>query len=55
MKNIIFISPPAAGKGTQSKLLSEEYNIPHIFEKRKRMKYGERKEEKGKAFFMANA
>lgn len=28
--NIIFISPPAAGKGTQSKLLSEEYNIPHI-------------------------
>ena len=30
MKNIIFISPPAAGKGTQSKFLSEEYNIPHI-------------------------
>lgn len=30
MKNIIFISPPAAGKGTQSKLLSQEYNIPHI-------------------------
>ena len=30
MKNIIFIAPPAAGKGTQSKLLSEEYNIPHI-------------------------
>lgn len=28
--NIIFISPPAAGKGTQSKFLSEEYNIPHI-------------------------
>lgn len=30
MKNIIFISPPAAGKGTQSKFLSSEYNIPHI-------------------------
>ena len=30
MKNIIFIAPPAAGKGTQSKLISEAYNIPHI-------------------------
>jgi adenylate kinase len=30
MKNIIFIAPPAAGKGTQSKLVSVEYNIPHI-------------------------
>ena len=30
MKNIIFIAPPAAGKGTQSKLISNEYNIPHI-------------------------
>ena len=30
MKNIIFIAPPAAGKGTQSKLVSNEYNIPHI-------------------------
>ena len=30
MKNIIFIAPPAAGKGTQSKLISEYYNIPHI-------------------------
>ena len=30
MKNIIFIAPPAAGKWTQSKLVSEEYNIPHI-------------------------
>ena len=30
MRNIIFIAPPAAGKGTQSKLVSEEYNIPHI-------------------------
>ena len=30
MKNIIFIAPPAAGKGTQSKLVSLEYNIPHI-------------------------
>ena len=30
MKNIIFIAPPAAGKGTQSKLVSVEYNIPHL-------------------------
>lgn len=30
MKNIIFIAPPAAGKGTQSKLVSKKYNIPHI-------------------------
>lgn len=30
MMNIIFIAPPAAGKGTQSKLISTEYNIPHI-------------------------
>lgn len=30
MKNIIFIAPPAAGKGTQAKLLSAKYNIAHI-------------------------
>lgn len=30
MKNIIFIAPPAAGKGTQAKLLSNKYSIPHI-------------------------
>lgn len=30
MKSIIFIAPPAAGKGTMSSMLSEEYNIPHI-------------------------
>ncbi len=30
MKNIILIAPPAAGKGTQSKLISALYNIPHI-------------------------
>ena len=30
MKNIIFIAPPAAGKGTQSMLLCEKYHIPHI-------------------------
>jgi len=30
MKNIIFIAPPAAGKGTQAKMFSSEYNIPHI-------------------------
>ena len=30
MKNVILIAPPAAGKGTQSKLLSEKYNLIHI-------------------------
>ena len=30
MKNIIFIAPPAAGKGTVSSMVSSEYNIPHI-------------------------
>lgn len=30
MRNIILIAPPAAGKGTQSKLLSSKYQIPHI-------------------------
>ncbi len=30
MRNIIFISPPGAGKGTQSIRISQEYNIPTI-------------------------
>ena len=30
MKSIIFIAPPAAGKGTQAVLLKEKYGIPHI-------------------------
>lgn len=30
MKNIIFIAPPAAGKGTQSSFIEKEYHIPHI-------------------------
>lgn len=28
--NILFIAPPAAGKGTQSVRVSEKYNLPHI-------------------------
>ncbi len=30
MKNVIFIAPPAAGKGTQSAILEKKYNLPHI-------------------------
>ena len=30
MKNIIFIAPPAAGKGTISLMICSKYNIPHI-------------------------
>ena len=30
MKNIMFIAPPAAGKGTQAEKVVEKYNIPHI-------------------------
>lgn len=30
MKNIIFIAPPAAGKGTVSAKVCSKYNIPHI-------------------------
>ena len=30
MKNIIFIAPPAAGKGTESELLVKEYGYNHI-------------------------
>lgn len=30
MMNIIFIAPPAAGKGTQAALLKEEYNLYHL-------------------------
>lgn len=30
MKNIVFIAPPAAGKGTQSDLLVEKYGYIHI-------------------------
>ncbi len=30
MKNIMFIAPPAAGKGTQAELMVEKYHIPHI-------------------------
>ena len=30
MKNIMFIAPPAAGKGTQAEMITAKYNIPHI-------------------------
>ena len=30
MKNIMFIAPPAAGKGTQAEMVVEKYGIPHI-------------------------
>lgn len=30
MKSIIFIAPPAAGKGTQAILVKEKYGVPHI-------------------------
>lgn len=30
MRNIIFIAPPAAGKGTQAEILRSKYNIAHI-------------------------
>ena len=30
MKNIMFIAPPAAGKGTQAELVVSKYGIPHI-------------------------
>lgn len=30
MKNIMFIAPPAAGKGTQAELIVKKYHIPHI-------------------------
>lgn len=30
MKNIMFIAPPAAGKGTQAEIIEAKYNLPHI-------------------------
>ena len=30
MKNIIFLAPPAAGKGTLSEMLTEKYHYGHI-------------------------
>lgn len=30
MKNVIFIAPPAAGKGTVSEFLMKKYNYLHI-------------------------
>ena len=29
-KEFIFIGPPGSGKGTQTKMLSEEFHLPHI-------------------------
>lgn len=30
MKSIMFIAPPAAGKGTQAEMVQEKYKLPHI-------------------------
>lgn len=30
MRNIVFIAPPAAGKGTQATILKDKFNIAHI-------------------------
>ena len=30
MKNIMFIAPPAGGKGTQAEIIEAKYHIPHI-------------------------
>ena len=30
MKNIMFIAPPAAGKGTQAEIIENKYHLPHI-------------------------
>lgn len=30
MINLVFLGPPGAGKGTQAKLLSSKYSIPHV-------------------------
>ena len=30
MKNIIFFGPPGAGKGTQAKIISKDFNLSHL-------------------------
>ena len=30
MKNLIFIAPPAAGKGTISTMIENRFHLPHI-------------------------
>ena len=29
-KELIFLGPPACGKGTQTDMLAKAYNLPHI-------------------------
>ena len=48
MKNIIFIAPPAAGKGTMSEILEEKYGYKHISTGDILREMAERKDEFGK-------
>ena len=48
MKNIIFIAPPAAGKGTISEMIEDKYKIPHISTGALLREFSNRNDELGK-------